>query len=124
MQIVFIGAADTEAEAKHIEELRAEGHSVYVPSLYSIEYETAGQRIVVADEIHIWLSPGLVTGAAMSFYLGMAYMFEWSQLSEPLSYDVKVFNERAISDGSVLAGIIKKRHETEELSDGVDKDTD
>ena len=103
MKIVFIGENDTREELFHISGLERDGHDVYVPSLDRINYEAAAQAICTADEVHIWLGTG-VTKSAMSFYLGMAYMFEWANLGQNVSFEVKLFNEEH-RPGSVLGNI-------------------
>jgi hypothetical protein len=104
MKIVFLGRLDTHEEHDHIAELREdESNDVWVAPMDRLNYEHAAQAICNADEIHVWLSTGF-SGSVMSFYLGMAYMFEWANLGQNVSYEIKLFNEENLP-GSVLGNI-------------------
>jgi hypothetical protein len=89
MNIVFLGDILDQNAANHVQKMR-EDHEVWIAPLEHIDYESAGRKICDADEIHVWLTPDLST--AVTFYLGVAFMFEYANLGQNVSYEVKLFN--------------------------------
>lgn len=96
MNIVFIGDMNDRGAVRHVDAHR-ESHEVWVAPLEQIKHEVAAQKIGNADAVHIWLSTGM-SGSAMSFYLGMAFMQEQLGICP---FEVKLFNE-VHDPGSIL----------------------
>lgn len=94
LDIVFIGAADTAAEIKHIAELRAAGHDVFVPPMDRINYQDVADKLWSCDEIHIWIG---TVSAVIGFYLGMVWMVAYDGSSSDIK--IKTFN---MPEGDIL----------------------
>lgn len=84
MNIVHIGGCNTQAEIKHITELRDAGHDYYVPG--DSTFEQTVRRIMDADEIHIW-------DINREFELGLVFFFSVHALHHKLHWRIKIFDK-------------------------------
>ena len=108
MNIVFVGPTNSPGASDHIDAHQAKGHEVYIARLDKIDYEAAAQKICNADEVHVWLTDGF-TGSAVSFYLGMAYMFSWANMGQNVHFEVKLFNDEHLGSTGILGQLVKRR---------------